>query len=300
MFHWRFITFSFLLLLALPFFFIGGPDWLASPLHRAVWDLGHFGFFALLLLLIQLRWPLPHWRQWLGIAVIVFIAGGIIEIVQAYVGRDGTWSDVWRNLIGASLGLFWGQATTRWIWAGRLIAAIALLPSLCSVAQVAWVQYESTQQFPQLSNFENERELLRWKGNVERSTQYHTEGNYGLKIRLLPARYAGFSFTWFLGDWTGYKSLSFDIFNPDQSSLPLVLRIHDEAHDRADFAYADRFNESLVAASGWNHFTIALDDVKQAPDHREMNFTQLRAVGIFTVDLAKERIIYLDNLRLER
>lgn len=295
----RFSTLLVLLIATLPFFFIGGPDWASSPLYRAVWDLGHFGFFALLLILIQMRWPLTRWRQWLWVAFWVFVVGGAIEIVQAYIGRDGTWRDAWNNLVGAALGLFWGQRANLRVWLGRCAALLALFPSAWSVFLVALVQFESAQQFPRLANFENQRELLRWSGDIERDTKHTSAGDYALRIRFSTAPYSGTSLRWFLGDWTHHDVLAFDLYNPGEP-LDVTLRIHDQAHDRTGMAYSDRFNKRLHIEAGWSNIVIPIEEILNAPAKRKMDLHRLRAIGIFTTQLPREQMVYLDNLRLEK
>src|SRR5690606_28082725 len=227
---------------------------------------------------IQVYRPLVRWQQWLHVGWIVLLVGGCIELLQAYVGRDGTWSDVLHNLIGASLGLFWGQKANPRVWIGRMLSSLALAPSMALTLQLAVVQYESAQQFPQLADFETQRELSRWKGNMARTDEHASEGRYALKIIFGTEKYSGISFNQFLGNWKSYEHFSFDIFNSDAQPLQIVLRIHDEAHDRADSAYADRFNTRLMVQPGWNYFSIALTEVAQAPAQRQMNLQQLRAV----------------------
>lgn len=296
---WLAVALPLLLIIILPFFFIGGPDYLSSPLFRSVWDLGHIGFFALLVFAVQLRKPLAHWHQWLVVALLVFVGGGLIEIAQAYVGRDGNWGDVWKNLIGAALGLFWGQSPRRLIWLLRGLASLALVPSLWSVLLIAIVEYESSERFPLLGSFENARDLMHWDGDTARTKAHASHGDYSLKVTLATTQYAGVAFDEFVADWSHYQELRFDLYNPDNEPLPFVLRIHDEVHDRTGFAFNNRFNQRLLAAPGWNQFVIPLSDVQQAPAKREMDLRKLRGLGIFTVQLAEEREIYLDNVRLE-
>src|SRR5690606_18050301 len=67
-----------------------------------------------------------------------------------------------------------------------------------------------------------------WRGGpVERVEQAATQGNYALQMTFGTQRYSGVSLNWFLGDWRGYKALSFDVFNPHDDNLPLMIRIHD-------------------------------------------------------------------------
>src|SRR3954466_3177043 len=114
------LLFFILLLVACPFFFIGGPNYQSSSLFRAFWDWGHILFFSGLVVVVQPMVKMKGWRFGVLISLIVFVVGGIIEIVQSYTGRDGNWQDLLRDLSGAWLGLFWLQKATAWIWIGRV------------------------------------------------------------------------------------------------------------------------------------------------------------------------------------
>jgi len=77
------------------------PPRLAGPWQ---WDkLDHFTAYFGLSLLATLAWGLRRSLAWVFLAVIAL--GGCLEILQAAVGRDGTWGDFLANDLGALLGL---------------------------------------------------------------------------------------------------------------------------------------------------------------------------------------------------
>ena len=69
----------------------------------------HFGLFLLLGLLAARSWPHPHgcMLAWLGLCLL----GGFTEWLQQFVpGRDASVFDLVADVVGASLGLYWGRA----------------------------------------------------------------------------------------------------------------------------------------------------------------------------------------------
>ena len=287
------------LLVALPFFFMGGPDWMSGPLFRAVWDLGHIGFFAILVMLIQRRHPLDNWRLWLLVTLIVFAVGGVIEFLQTKVGRDGNWGDVLGNLTGAWLGLFWFQKSNRRVWLGRIAASLLLVVPLLTIGRLALLQYQSAQVFPLLCGFENSRDFTRWDGNLERTTDHVTQGQFAAKVTLRTSKIAKAALRQFFGDWSQYEYLAFDIYNPDTEPLNMTLRVHDARHELGNYSHSDRFNTRIVVEPGWNKYRFELQTIAEAPEGRTMELSLIRGVEIFTSGLTESRIIFLDNLRLE-
>jgi hypothetical protein len=104
---------------------------------------------------------------------------------------------------------------------------------------------------------------------------------------------------YFPNDWRNYRCIAFSVFNPDDRLLKLVCRIHDEEHYQNGGDYEDRFNRDLAVHVGWNDFEISLADVMNAPRSRKMDMTRIQNFGIFSVQLPKEKVIYLDYVRLE-
>ncbi len=78
--------------------------------------------------------------------------------------------------------------------------------------------------------------------------------------------------------------------------LPIAIRVHDAAHDQR---YEDRFNRALTIAPGVNRITIALDDIRHAPDRREMDMRRIRGVLLFAYQRTQPTRLYLGPIRLE-
>lgn len=66
--------------------------------------LAHLVAFAVLVLPMSLRAP----RQWPLIWITAVAFGGLIEIVQPYVGRGAEWADLVADGLGAALGVSLG------------------------------------------------------------------------------------------------------------------------------------------------------------------------------------------------
>lgn len=288
-----------LLVAAFPLFFVGGPDWVSPPFYRAAWSQGHMVFFALLLFWLQALVPLKTPPRWLAISLLVILLSLAIEAIQSQVGREANWQDGLRNLIGAWFGLFWGQRANRWVWLGRLGAAVLLLWQLNGLVQTGINHWQRQESFPVLSDFESRHQLLNWGGNIERVKEPVAQGEFSLALHLGTERYSGGGLDHLVGDWRGYDYLSFELYHPGVEPLPLTLRINDTRHDRNDGRYEDRFNQRLWAQPGWNSYRIPLEDVRNAPEGRSMNMASIQRLGIFATELPEAQTIYLDWLRLE-
>lgn len=289
-----------------PLLFLGGPDWASPPLYRSLWGLGHLLLFALLGVWLQRVRPLHHWWHWLFGTLGALVASLLIEGIQSQVGREANWRDVLGNLTGFWLGMFWAHGTCarvkNGVWGGRLLGLSLLVWQLASPAQQAFDSWYRLQQFPVLANLENPRDLRAWTGDLARVTQPVAEGRYSLAIRLASkpsgqGRYTGAELKHLWGDWRGYRTLNFALYS--HQPLTLTLRINDRQHDRFGNRYEDRFNRALSLTSGWNHFSIPLEDIFAAPEGRRMNPAQVQRLLLFTRRSDEPEVFYLDDLRLK-
>ncbi len=120
-----------------------------------------------------------------------------------------------------------------------------------------------------------------------------------MKVVMNTDAYSGVALKYFPGNWEGYRFFQFSVFNPDNDELKIICRIHDRRHTQGQQKYKDRFNRSFSILQGWHTITIPLNQVKQAPENREMDMQRIQGVGIFVVRLPHPRTIYIDDVRLK-
>jgi len=286
-------------IVAFPFFFLGGPDATSSKLYGALWDCGHIVFFIALVFALNRKIDLTRWQFALMTLLAVFVGGGLIEVIQSYTGRDGNWDDLLRDLSGTCVGLFWLRPPSLSIWLGRIVALAFLIPSLSVVFFEAWFQYQAMKKFPLIAGFESSIELYGQKPTAQLSPQFHTQGHYSLKLNLTTERYSGISFKRLFNNWSAYKQLKFDIYNPDGLPLTMVVRVNDITHEKTGWVDDDRFNKRFQVNPGWNHMVFSLAEIQKGPTKRLMDLSQVSLIVIYATQLPEARTIYLDNLRLE-
>lgn len=288
-----------LVVIIAPFFFIGGPDKTSGPIFGAIWNLGHIIFFALVLMAIQIKYSLSRWKSWLLVTLVVLCLGCLIEYLQSKIGREANWQDVINNLAGAWFGMFWLQRANLVVWIARLAVLVLLAPPFVNLVQLVHSKYQAMQMFPVLADFEQGAQMHRWAGPGTRSVVQFAPDNRVLKVELGTERYSGMGLRRFLGDWRNADSLAFDLYNPDQEPLTMVVRVHDLEHELGNYALNDRYNQRLEIHHGWNYFHIDMSEIQNAAVTRKLDLQKIRGIEFFARELPQTRVIYVDNLRLE-
>lgn len=289
------------LALMLPLFFIGGPDWSAGPLYKALWNLGHPLFFGLLAALVAPRLTLNTPMLWLTTSAAVLVAGLVIEWLQAGTDRTADWRDLGRNLIGAWVTLAWcrppGPTLARRALQGVTLLLLAM--ELLVVAQVGIRQAQLAHQLPALFDFQQKPGPY-WSGQgLSQSDRPAADAGHSLALDLGTGAFSGVMLDNLPADWRDYQTLHLVFHNPEPKPLALTLRIHDLHHDRSPQAYNDRFNRRFTLAAGHNEIVIPLNDIHQAPTGRTMDMARIRRLGLFATALPTPRRVYLLDLRLE-
>jgi len=270
--------------------------------------LGHFFFFALLVLVLDSYWcsigRSDFFRIFAALFTSIFV-GLSIELIQLNIdGRFFSWSDVVTDLSGGAIALLWKTGRNlsgiRSILSQFVLIIIVFL-NLVPIGIALSDEYRAYREFPLLAGFENKAELSRWAdGRVSLSmvSSPRCQGGYSVKIILTTDKYSGLALHDFPGDWSGRQGLAFNVFNPGQ---PIILhyRVHDFQHNSNNIeTYDDRYNGRTVMENGWNEIVIPLIDIIEAPRGRNMDVTKISGFGMFVMEQTERQVLFLDNVRL--
>ena len=300
-----YIQYSVLIIL-ISFLFIGGPQLYDSRSIKKIWDLGHIILFALMFFIIlrDLNWL--HKKklaiQFIIIIVVTIVLGIIIEWVQLIIGRTSEFIDIWRNVIGTLIAFVYSKKFRKLkryqINIARIVVSLLVIVAVFPLIKVLIDEVQAQQDFPIIADFENPFEIEKWYGksyvSINDSIVFH--GKHSLKAELITTKYSGISISFFPSDWSHYKFLKFNVYNPYHESFPLTCRVHDKKHNNH---FNDRLNRTYIFIPGWNEIIIELDDVRNAPENRLMNMKEIKNFALFAVQLKENKTIYFDYMRLE-
>ncbi len=292
-----------LLLLATALLFTPGATSRLSDYQAEIWNLGHIGYFFLL---ISALFPLikQHFSSLLSrIAVsvsVTLLLSGIIEMLQLVVGRTASFEDVINNVVGTLLALYRcqfrqmsvkGRLALLWLLILMLCWRLIPLFSIAADTAIAHIRH------PIVANFETPFELSQWRSDFPMAVIFD-ESNQ-LQADLKPVGlYPRVTLTPRVTDWRGYAYLQFDIYNSSQQVWQLHIRINDALHDERGMHYSDRYKTILPINPGWNRIKIDLNKVKQAPASRQMVMKQISKVRFFFMNEPSLSTIKLDNIVL--
>jgi len=288
-----------LLVAGFALFFTGESLVKDSKLAGDWWNIGHIIYFGLLTFQLNRLFPLKSWRSGLLLSVFVLVVGILIEYIQSRIGRDASWEDVLNNLAGVWICLVWLQPVTGRVWIARIAVLVLAMPALLRLFLHGAILIHATMKFPVLADFESALEMYEYGSNVERTQAYRSHGRYGIQLTLTAGGYTGISFRRPFADWSAYNTLRLDLYNPDESSLDMVIRVNDVTHDEDGWKYDDRFNYHFRLQTGWNHLSIPVTTIRDGPADRLMDMSRISSIILFTSQLPGVRTVYLDYVRLE-
>lgn len=274
----------------------------------ALWNRAHVALFVLLTIAfdytLMRRYPRRPWvwALMLGLPLAVFAIA--TEILQSFTNRQASIEDVLWDCAGiiatiAFISLL--RFTLTRLSRCLLLFIIASLLSITvfSPMMLALADWRNQRDFPLLSNMERFSDRYLWsRGDIV--DDYAKDGQYALKVTLQKQLYSGVNLRHFPSNWMGKNALHLSIYNPNQTTLPLSLRVQDGIHDAGPQAYSDRFNQDFNAAHGWTDLVIPLTKIERAPRTRSMNITDMTRLRIFARDdHHAESVFYIDAVYLE-
>lgn len=294
------------LLLVFPSFFFGGAAHQSSRSLEEFWNLGHFAYFALFGYLLDHYWDSVRrsnpFRVIAGLSSVMAV-GLSIEVIQLITGgRSFSLLDLSRDLSGGAVILLLRIGPTvsrRWAFLSGALAIAVVIVNCIPLTGFLVDEGRAYRNFPLLAGFESSLELTRWGGDAEIAldTSRVSEGNSSARIDLTTRQYSGVSLRHFPGDWRGWNTLAFEVYNPG-SRIELHYRVHDDLHQGDMQSYANRFNGTVLLNPGWNEILIPLAEIMHGPVGREMDLSRIRGFGIFVMQQNERRVLFLDDVRL--
>jgi VanZ family protein len=310
------------LLAALLWFMMFGQEPERTRFWTAFYHAGHVPLFGLVAVSVlglfrsrgaSLASPRPWWRAF----VVAIALGAATEILQIFQpGRDASVWHFLRDVAGAASFLL-VRATVGWT-GGHLslirstgrralvgLGVVAMLSaSGFDLAATVAMYGERDSAFPTLfaadgslweRTFVDKRDSVLTPHARPAGVAVPFDGPLA-RLDLKPGTYPGLAFDEPYPDWSGARSLTLTFISDLGAPLPLVIRVHDAAHDNR---YADRFNRQVVVRPGFNRVVIPIDDVRRAPDRREMDMRHIRQIIVFGYRLTAPTHVYLGPIRLD-
>ena len=150
-----------------------------------------------------------------------------------------------------------------------------------------------------LFDFESDNELdeVNWKCHalMNISDQHATHGKGSLKLELYPSSYPGFNPFTKIHNWSPFKSLCFDVYNPEEKEEKFTVRI-DDREDNTE--YDDRYNKSFILKKGMNHIVLPMDSLITSGTKRNLDLDNIQKFMFFMVDPEEKVVLYVDYIRL--
>ncbi|MET1253955.1 VanZ family protein [Aliikangiella maris] len=297
-------------LILLGLLFIGNPAAHSSRIYREVWESGHLFLFAGLIYLISHharynRLNIP--QQLLFVILFCSIFGLITELLQQLVGRNFELKDIVNDIIGGYIGLSFSYLRRSnplkvnfGLFSICLLLSIwGLLPLLSALND----QWEIEKIFPHIAQFESTHELNRWyrqDANISLSQKFKAQGLSSMKVEFLPAKYPHVTLRHFISNWLNYQQLNLSIYNPQNQTVSMTLKVYDKLHQQNHYQYSDRFNRILQLPPGWTHFQQSLTEIANAPKKRPMEMQHVAVVSLFLDSPKTTTTLFIDNIYLSK
>lgn len=246
-----------------------------------------FGAFAIVALILLRRYTRSSSRQYVSAFVITVVVGGLIELIQPVLGRDGELADVGTDALGAVGGLAidaFLRSQRRWLPA--IVLVIAAMAASWPIVEASLAYWERSSQAPAILEISSRFDwYFIWTRGVRVSTAILPEpwrragDPESVRLQFTQGRWRVLGHGEPFPDWRGYTRLMIDLTNPGPAPLRLTLRVHDRAHDSQA---TDRFNRQFTLAGGKRTvLATPISEIARAPDARRIELSRIAGVMIF-------------------
>ncbi len=268
-------------------------DWLHVPL---------FGLVSLALLsLAPATWT--DTRRF-GFA----LAGSLVlavttEAIQIPLPHDADWKDVVADGIGAFSFLLIARMCRTRVLSSVLLFAVGT--TLLTVSALPVISLTNTivsrnAQFPVIFDgaVDARKQFVRQKSARVSSYRSQERNQSYTRVELLQGRWPGLTIDNLFPDWRPFSNLLLDLELEGDRPIVVTIRIHDRQHSRGDQLYEDRYNREFKIAPGRNSIQIGIDEIRAAPDERDMDTSAIESLTIFSSNEFAGRVFRLYEIKL--
>jgi hypothetical protein len=239
----------------------------------------------------------------------------VSELVQYFGPRDASLGDLLRDVAGCCCALAFTSTIDSRLsgtalhtrpgrkWILRIASVGLVLLFLFPIPAMINAYHQRERSFPSISSFESdwERKFMSWVGSNYEITSPPPEwqaatGTKAVRVTFTYTKYPRMVVDEPISDWREYRFFVFDLYSEMEQVVPLVLRVDDMAHNEA---YSDRFNRRLDIGPGAHTIRIPLEEIRLAPESREMRMDAIRWIVFFVIDPAEAVTLWVDNIHLE-
>lgn len=148
-------------------------------------------------------------------------------------------------------------------------------------------------------DFETDKELnqLNWKCHtlLTLTDEHVTHGTKSLKLDLFPSEYPGLEHKLIDKDWRGFKDLQFDVYNSQNKTIYLSLRIDDKKNSPD---YHDRYQKVFELKPGHNTLVVGLGSLTTSGSNRLIDLSNIYRLMLFLSQPKSKVTLYFDHIRL--
>jgi hypothetical protein len=251
----------------------------------------------------------------LAIAVALLL-GALIELMQLAIGRDASFSDLGRDMLGAlaATGFFTlvdprvralsSRRPTRLIGVLVGVASTLILLAPLSITGAAYLQRHRS--FPTLVDFSSPLSAYFLGAysavTVERAALPNTldggrQGSIGLHARLADNKGWGLALWEPYPDWRGYQRLAVELANP--TDLPLLLQVRVRDRNQGNDRQSGYLGTIEIAPRSRATHVIALREFTAAVGRAYVNPAIVRSIVLTRNPSNRAREFYLMRIWLE-
>jgi len=148
-------------------------------------------------------------------------------------------------------------------------------------------------------SFETDADLDRfvWRcGEMfERTQEFVTHGQFGLRLEIFFGKDPGLKPMLYETDWSRFRALQFDVFNPQGDTLIFTMKI---AKDRYA-EYSECVDRQIQIPPGRQHFDIPLDSLVLNSGKGKLDLSEIGLCKIILPNPQKKCVLFFDDLHLE-